>query len=520
MMNRMRAAEKDKDALEGPRKEAEEYVRAEAMHLEQRARLAQIERFNALKDADVAKEEMKAAQGRLEEVRSRIGEEGKELRNLQKELDSHDAKLGNVRDEMNKAREEFTKFEKEDLQLTEDMKYQQQKMLKLEAQKKQEEDKAQRLIESAQQLDANIPAAEQALVDAQNQVKKFEETLEGMMKEIRGTTDKLGKDKTAEEKKLTEIKKKQNVAQQAAEIAVAEVKAITQRKDALTSQRTEIEHGITAADEKLKARAHEKKQMEKERNKACEEHEQAAQDVKVYGDAQKELGEQLKMARGAFEEARNTLQSQAGKSALVKAVMAAVKSGKLHGVHGRLGDLGTIASKYDVAISTACGALDNLVVDTTEDAQAAVEFLREHNLGRATFIVLDKVQGRKLSEDRPENPPRLLDLVKLQSPAYKVAFQYALGDTLVSDNLDQATRVGLQGNKRRRVVTLDGKLIDASGTMSGGGTTAIKGGMKSTANDITEADVDKLGKRCEELQQAANAARQGAAAAETALHAA
>jgi structural maintenance of chromosome 4 len=513
-MNRMRAAEKDKDALEGPRKEAEEYVRAEAMHLEQRSRLAQIERFNALKDADVAKEEMKAAQGRLEEVRSRIGEEGKELRNLQKELDSHDAKLGNVREEMNKAREEFTKFEKEDLQLNEDTKYQQQKMQKLEAQKKQEEDKAQRLIESAQQLDANIPAAEQALADAQNQVKKFEETLEGMMKEIRGTTDKLGKDKTAEEKKLTEIKKKQNVAQQAAEIAVAEVKAITQRKDALTNQRTEIEHGITAADEKLKARTHEKKQMEKERNKACEEHEQAAQDVKVYGDAKKELGEQLKMARGAFEEARNTLQSQAGKSALVKAVMAAVKSGKLHGVHGRLGDLGTIASKYDVSISTACGALDNLVVDTTEDAQAAVEFLRENNLGRATFIVLDKVQGRKLSEDRPENLPRLLDLVKLQSPAYKIAFQYALGDTLVSDNLDQATRVGLQGAKRRRVVTLDGKLIDSSGTMSGGGATQNKGGMKSSASDVTEADVMKLGQKCEEIAKAYEEAKAGLAKAE------
>merc|ERR1719353_1650790 len=516
MMNRMRAAEKDKDALEGPRKEAEEYVRAEAMHLEQRSRLAQIERFNALKDADVAKEEMKAAQGRLEEVRSRIGEEGKELRNLQKELDSHDAKLGNVRDEMNKAREEFTKFEKEDLQLTEDTKYQQQKMLK------QEEDKAQRLIESAQQLDANIPAAEQALVDAQNQVKKFEETLEGMMKEIRGTTDKLGKDKTAEEKKLTEIKKKQNVAQQAAEIAVAEVKAITQRKDALTSQRTEIEHGITAADEKLKARTHEKKQMEKERNKACEEHEQAAQDVKVYGDVQKELGEQLKMARGAFEEARNTLQSQAGKSALVKAVMVAVKSGKLHGVHGRLGDLGTIASKYDVAISTACGALDNLVVDTTEDAQAAVEFLRENNLGRATFIVLDKVQGRKLSEDRPENLPRLLDLVKLQSAAYKVAFQYALGDTLVANDLDQATRVGLQqaGNKRRRVVTLDGKLIDSSGTMSGGGSVQNKGGMKSSANDVTEADVLKLGQKCEQLHADLEQAKAGLAKAEETMAAA
>lgn len=54
------------------------------------------------------------------------------------------------------------------------------------------------------------------------------------------------------------------------------------------------------------------------------------------------------------------------------------------------GDLGAIDKKYDIAISTACGPLDNIVVDTVDTAQWCIEFLKRYNLGRATFIALDK----------------------------------------------------------------------------------------------------------------------------------
>ena len=61
-------------------------------------------------------------------------------------------------------------------------------------------------------------------------------------------------------------------------------------------------------------------------------------------------------------------------------------------LHCLVGDLGAIDAKYDVAISTACGALDNIVVETTEDAQAGIQLLRERQLGVATFIILDQQQ--------------------------------------------------------------------------------------------------------------------------------
>ena len=73
------------------------------------------------------------------------------------------------------------------------------------------------------------------------------------------------------------------------------------------------------------------------------------------------------------------------------------------GFFGRLGDLGTIDAKYDVAISTACSALDNLVVETAEDAQRCVEYLKKYNVGRARFIILEKMEcamRRLLSVER------------------------------------------------------------------------------------------------------------------------
>lgn len=61
------------------------------------------------------------------------------------------------------------------------------------------------------------------------------------------------------------------------------------------------------------------------------------------------------------------------------------------------GDLGAIDEKYDVAISSSCGALDNIVVDTIDTAQKCVTFLKEQNIGVATFIGLDKVRPPTLS---------------------------------------------------------------------------------------------------------------------------
>jgi len=203
---------------------------------------------------------------------------------------------------------------------------------------------------------------------------------------------------------------------------------------------------------------------------------------------QKNIVEQNMRLAQKLDEAKSSRNANESKNHVLKFLMRMSQSGELKGILGRLGDLGGIDQKYDVAISTACGQLDSIVVDTMENAKKCVQSLRENKIGSATFIGLDKMEAYRsscepLSHGTPENVPRLFDLVHVQDERVRPAFYFALRDTLVAENLEIATRIGLgksSNGKRWRVVTLDGKLVETSGAMTGGGRPA-RGRMGSEA---------------------------------------
>ncbi|KAJ3368343.1 hypothetical protein GGF31_006434 [Allomyces arbusculus] len=177
------------------------------------------------------------------------------------------------------------------------------------------------------------------------------------------------------------------------------------------------------------------------------------------------------------------------------------------GLADRLGNLGTIDARYDVAVSTAAGgSLDMIVVDKVSTAQACLEFLRTNRLGRASFVCLDKLPNYDTRPiQTPENAPRLFDLVTCRDAKYAPAMYHAMRDTLVAEDLDHANRIAYtacSGRQRWRVVTLGGQLIEASGAMSGGGNYVSRGRMKLTdgrnaqqgggEDEVDEATVARL----------------------------
>lgn len=216
---------------------------------------------------------------------------------------------------------------------------------------------------------------------------------------------------------------------------------------------------------------------------------------------EKNIQQQLRSAVAAAEEAKATMATSSNKSggnAIIDRLMkASKKGGPLHnaGVVGRLGDLATIAPEYDVAISTACGYLDYVVTETSEGAQRCIQFLRDSNLGRASFIALNQMSDWKERMSRPckppANTPRLFDLIQLSQEQLRPAFYMALRDTLVAPDLDSAVKIAYVGEKAAwRVVALDGNLIDNSGAMSGGGKSVRSGGMKLSGACNTKVRVD------------------------------
>lgn len=137
--------------------------------------------------------------------------------------------------------------------------------------------------------------------------------------------------------------------------------------------------------------------------------------------------------------------------------------------------------------------------------------LRKHDIGRATFIPLEKQQrflDRCSSKiNTPENVPRLFDLIQVEDKRVLPAFYYGLQDTLVAQNLDQATRIAY-GRTRYRVVTLKGELIELSGTMSGGGRTVLRGrmGQKVMRAESSNADIEQLQSQLDTLFKECNEA--------------
>ncbi|KAG8176486.1 hypothetical protein JTE90_017541 [Oedothorax gibbosus] len=218
------------------------------------------------------------------------------------------------------------------------------------------------------------------------------------------------------------------------------------------------------------------------------------------------LTQQMIEARQKYEEARSSQMSTRNQSKIMAGLLEGKKNGSLpaQGIYGRLGDLGAISGKYDIAISTACKSLDNIVTDTDVTAKRCLRYLKEHNLGSMTFIMLDKIEHLRTEMNKkkqfPQGAERLFDHIKINDERFRIAFYFALRDTLVTDTLKKANEIGF-GTPRYRVVTLDGKVVETSGAMSGGGNSFCRGkiGQKVVENTYTREELIKMNEKVEAL---------------------
>jgi len=182
----------------------------------------------------------------------------------------------------------------------------------------------------------------------------------------------------------------------------------------------------------------------------------------------------------------------------VKTVMQASEKSTLRGVHGPVAGLMTTKQEYAVALETALGAaLQNIVVDREEDAKTAIQFLKQRDGGRATFLPLTAIRGDVLRENIAGEYGFVgvaSELVRYDS-RYDGIFKNLLGRTAVMEDLDSGIALARKFRNAFRIVTLDGQLINAGGSMTGG--SSAKGtGIISRANEL-----EKLRKQREKLAE-------------------
>lgn len=171
----------------------------------------------------------------------------------------------------------------------------------------------------------------------------------------------------------------------------------------------------------------------------------------------------------------------------VKAVMKESGRGALRGIYGPVSQLITVKEKYSAAIETALGAaVQNIVVDNETDAKRAMGFLKERRAGRATFLPITAIKGRVLSEQGLDDQYGFVsiasDIVSYDNK-YSEIIRWLLGRTAVAEDIDSAIAIAKKYSYRFRIVTLDGQVINAGGSMTGG-SRVQNAGILSRGNEI------------------------------------
>ena len=171
----------------------------------------------------------------------------------------------------------------------------------------------------------------------------------------------------------------------------------------------------------------------------------------------------------------------------VRSVMKESKRGALNGIHGPLSQLITVKDKYSVAVETALGvAIQNIVVDNENDAKKAIAYLKENRGGRATFLPLTAIKSRSLNEEDLDDCYGYVNIASelvATDSQYRDIIENLLGKTVVCEDMDSAISMAKKYRNRFKIVTLDGQVINAGGSMTGG-SKAQGVGMLSRSNEI------------------------------------
>jgi chromosome segregation protein len=414
---------------------------------------------------------------------------GKEFRELKEKIDALKVEVAKAEDRAAHALEQVSELDGE------------------LAQRVEEKGAAGSEVES---LQARLLAATGQHAEKGALLEKRKKELQEVQSKISACDEELG----ALEKSITQQEKAVRDKEEVSNKLLMEKERLEGRRERLRAEAVgfdedlaTIEFGITDADWKLKEikdqdkgstkdlkdlqeRFLQRKGAESKMSREADELEQAI----------KSLTRELTRLK-AEEEAAGEIAR--GYNRAVKGMIDARDSRLIRGIHGTIAELAEVDPKYQTALNIAAGnRMQAIVVDDDDVASIAIQFLKKNNLGRATFLPLNKMlDGRPRGKSimaAQEAVGFAIDLVKFDE-RYRSAFWYVLGDTVVVETLDQARK--LMGGVR--LVTAGGELIEASGAMVGGHVestglkfgAASKGRMEEVAAKLDQAIAasEKLG---------------------------
>ncbi|XP_042025830.1 structural maintenance of chromosomes protein 4-like [Salvia splendens] len=509
----VKLAEKETESLEGVKNEAEEYMLKELSLLKWQEKATKLASENNITEIADIQAAISSLEANVKSERNKIQENTKTLKELEALHVKYMKRQEELDDDLRRSRNDIKEFERQNLKDREDYDHLKKKIKKLNDKLERDVTKIADYTKECEDSVIEIPKLEEQICQLQKQLVNEEKFLEEIEETSKAETEVFRSELADVRTELEPWEKQMIDCRGKLEVASAEKDLLNKKHEAGCAAYVDAKKKIVEINATIETKTSAVKDIENELVKKKSEASEARKVEQDFLEEQHKLVPLEQAARQRVAELSSTMESERNQSSVLKAIIHAKEANIIPGIYGRMGDLGAIDAKYDVAISTACAGLDYIVVEKTSAAQACVELLRSQNLGVATFMILEKQANHlpKLREKvvTPEGVPRLFDLIKVQGERIKLAFFAALGNTIVAKDIDQATRIAYGGkNGSWRVVTLDGALFEKSGTMTGGGNrpsggkmgTSIRASVSGEAVETAEKELSDLAERLNNIR--------------------
>ena len=407
------------------------------------------------------------SQERKNERKNRLKAEINDLLNQIEEMQNlgfeSTNKIEKINSNINVAKERISNIEENNLRFSEEIKETNERIKELEEEKNQKIAKKENLFANKEKFAKELEEKEQELAKFTAKLSDKELEIESKKKKVEEDTDKkyeIINEISLQDAKKENIEKNEKSSKEELQVTISELDSSRLKKSEIEQNFAEIE----AKRNKIKS------DLEEIENKKTV----ANNKIKSYETEINQISYEIRMKDSRLKFLEETEREKEGYGKSVKALLKASEANaKLkQGLHGVVANLIKVPKEYEVAIEMALGAsVQNIVTDTEETAKNLVEYLRNNNLGRASFLPITSVKGKKLERVDDKNISGVIgiasDLIKYDSK-YNGIFTSLLGRTVIVDDMKAGIELARRNRYSFRIVTLKGDILSSTGAITGG----------------------------------------------------
>jgi len=458
-----------------------------------------VEDLQILKDQETSEsQKLEEGQNKKDTLKTRIDELIAEIENMQNVGFESKTKIEQLNSQINVSKERISNNATNIERLTKEIEELHQRINDLNEEKDSKVSKKDNLFKNKEKFETELKEKEEELAKISAKLSEKELEIEGKKKQVEADTDakyeRLAEINTYEINYENLEKTKKNVKQEL-QSTISELDSNRIKKQEISKNFQEIEATRNKAVKTLTEIKNQK--------------EVALAVIKEFDDKINKLTADYRMKDSRCKFLIETERDKDGYMKSVKSLLLACEqNSELNaGVEGVLASLISVDKKYETAIEMCLGqAMQNIVTKTETDAKKLIEHLRKNNLGRASFLPISSVHGKKIEKVNSNGIDGIIgiaaDLVKADKK-YQDIILNLLGRTVIVENMDSAIKLAKANSYSFRIVTLEGDVINPSGAISGGSVAQKTVNILGRSREIEElkAKLEELNSEIKKLEK-------------------